>query len=61
MKGLKELTTPPPPSRDVFAALTIDVTSRSVMDVRIKATLELRDADGWGVEPFDEGCSAEDL
>ena len=58
---MEELTTPPPPRRDVFAALTIDVTSRSVIDVRMRATLELRDAEASGVELFDEGCSAEDL
>lgn len=40
------LTTPPPPRREVFAALTIEVTSRSVMDVRIRAILELMEADG---------------
>lgn len=58
---MEEPTTPPPPRREVFAALTIDVTSRSVSEVRMRATLELRDADAWGIEPLDEGCSAEDL
>lgn len=57
-----ELTTPPPPRRDLFAAFTIDVTSRSVMEVRIRATLELRDADGSEVElSGGGGCSSEDL
>lgn len=32
------LTTPPPPSRDVFAALTMQVVARVVMEVRISAT-----------------------
>ena len=42
---MERLTTPPPPRSEVFAALTIDVTSRSVIEVRMRATLELRDAD----------------
>ena len=32
------LTTPPPPSRDVFAALTMQVVARVVMEVRMRAT-----------------------
>ena len=43
----KSLTTPPPPKRDVFAAFTIDVTSRSVMDVLMRVILELRAEEGW--------------
>lgn len=35
-------TTPPPPRSDVFAALTMEVTSRSVMDVLISVILEFR-------------------
>lgn len=60
--GRKVRTTPPPPSRVRFAALTIDVTWRSVIEVRIKATLELNDADGSGIELSDGGgCNVEDL
>lgn len=44
---VKSLTTPPPPNRDVFAAFTIDVTARSVMDVLMRVILELRAAEGW--------------
>ena len=44
------LTTPPPPSRDLFAALTMQVVARFVMDVRISDTLALRVADGVGRE-----------
>lgn len=56
------LTTPPPPRRDLLAAFTMDVTSRSVMEVRIRAILELRDADGSGIELSGaSGCSSEDL
>ena len=59
--GRKVLTTPPPPSKELFAALTIDVTWRSVIEVRIKATLELNDADGSGIELSDGGgCNLED-
>ena len=32
------LTTPPPPSKDVFAALTMQVVARVVMEVRMRAT-----------------------
>ena len=60
--GRKTRTTPPPPSRDSFAALTIDVTWRLVMEVRIKEILELNDADGSGIELSDGGgCKVEDL
>ena len=60
--GRRKRTTPPPPSRDRFAALTIDVTWRSVIEVRIKATLELNDADGSGIELSEGGgCNVEDL
>lgn len=46
----------------MFAAFTIDVTSRSVMEVRMRATLALRDADGSGTELSEgEGCRVEDL
>jgi len=41
-------TTPPPPRRDSFAALTIEVAARVVIEVRIRETLELRAADGCG-------------
>ena len=44
------LTTPPPPSRDLFAALTMHVVARFVMEVRIRDTLALRVADGVGRE-----------
>lgn len=44
--GNGELTTPPPPSKDVFAALTIHVVARSVMEVRMKEILEFRAASG---------------
>ena len=58
----RELTTPPPPRRELLAALTMVVTSRSVIDVRIKATFELRAVEGSGVEISDGGgWSVEDL
>lgn len=44
------LTTPPPPSRDVFAALTMQVVARFVMEVRIRDTLAFSVADGVGRE-----------
>ena len=44
------LTTPPPPSRDLFAALTMQVVARFVMDVRMRDTLALRVAEGVGRE-----------
>ena len=44
------LTTPPPPSRDLFAALTMHVVARFVMEVRIRDTLALRVAEGVGRE-----------
>ena len=52
------LTTPPPPSRDSFAALTIDVVARVVMEVRMREIFELNaeDADGSSVVS-DEGRS----
>lgn len=50
------LTTPPPPSRDLFAALTMQVVARFVMEVRIRETLALSVADGLGREVVeDEG------
>ena len=55
-----ELTTPPPPKSDSFAALTIDVTSRSVIEVRMRATFELRDADGSGAGLSGEGWRLKD-
>lgn len=44
------LTTPPPPRRDVFAALTIHVVARFVIEVRIRETLAFSVADGVGRE-----------
>ena len=63
MKGFSTswLTTPPPPNRDSFAAFTIEVTPRSVIDVRMRETLLLNRAEGWGGEDVEEaGCSLED-
>ncbi len=48
-----KLTTPPPPSRDVFAALTMQVVARVVMDVRISETLALSVAEGVGREALE--------
>lgn len=61
MKGAQEsaalgsgrLTTPPPPSRDVFAALTMHVVARFVIEVRIRETLAFSVADGVGREASD--------
>ena len=44
------LTTPPPPNRDVFAALTMQVVARVVIEVRIRETLAFSVADGVGRE-----------
>lgn len=49
-----ELTTPPPPSREVFAALTMQVVARFVMEVRMRETLALSVADGVGMDALDE-------
>lgn len=46
--GEGRLTTPPPPSRDVFAALTMQVVARVVMEVRMRETLALSFAEGVG-------------
>lgn len=55
-------TTPPPPRRDSFAALTIDVTSRLVIDVRMRDTLLFRAEEGCGTDVVDEAdCRREDL
>lgn len=35
------LTTPPPPSSELFAALTIEVVASLVMEVRMRETFEL--------------------
>ena len=51
---MDRLTTPPPPSRDVFAALTMQVVARFVMEVRMREILALSVADGVGMEVFDE-------
>lgn len=48
--GVCVLTTPPPPSRDVFAALTMQVVARFVIEVRIRETLAFSVADGVGRE-----------
>ena len=48
--AVARLTTPPPPNKDVFAALTIHVVARSVMDVRMRETLAFSVADGVGRE-----------
>lgn len=53
------LTTPPPPSRDVFAALTIQVVARFVMDVRMRETLALSAADGAGRMEVSAGSAEE--
>lgn len=42
------LTTPPPPSRDVFAALTMHRVARFVIEVRIRETLAFSVAEGVG-------------
>lgn len=47
MSSKRGLTTPPPPSTDLFAALTMDVTERVVMEACMMDTLELRVED-WG-------------
>ena len=52
------LTTPPPPSRDLFAALTMHVVARFVMEVRIRDTLPLRVADGVGRDSSWESVEA---
>lgn len=52
-KVVGRLTTPPPPSRDVFAAFTMHVVARFVMEVRIRETLALIVADGLGREASD--------
>lgn len=45
-----------------MAALTIDVTSRLVIDVRMRETLLLRLGEGCGRDVVDEaGCKWEDL
>ena len=44
------LTTPPPPSREVFAALTMQVVASFVMEVRMRETLALTVWDGLGRE-----------
>lgn len=59
------LTTPPPPSRDVFAALTMQVVARFVMDVRMRETLALSVADAVGMDvsvgSVEEGWSVPSL
>ena len=47
-RTIGRLTTPPPPSNDVFAALTMQVVARFVMEVRMRETLALSVADGVG-------------
>ena len=53
------LTTPPPPSSELFAALTIEVVASVVMEVRMRETFELSIEDGVGseasVDPWEEG------
>lgn len=60
-----ERTTPPPPQRDVFAALTMEVVARVVMEVRIREILELRVAEGGGrgdeMSEVFVGCSVPSL
>lgn len=60
---MASLTTPPPPRSDSFAALTMDVTSRSVIDVRMRDTLLFRLDEGAGNDDDVErsGCRREDL
>lgn len=53
--GKGGLTTPPPPSREVFAALTMQVVARLVMEVRIRDTLAFRIADGVGRDASEVG------
>ena len=54
-----KLTTPPPPSSELFAALTIEVVASVVMEVRMRETFELSIEDGVGSEasvgPREEG------
>ena len=47
------LTTPPPPSRELFAALTIEVTAKEVIEIRIKETLSFK-ADDEGREEMSD-------
>ncbi len=62
VKGVVSPTTPPPPRRDSLAALTIDVTSRLVIDVRMRDTLLFRVEEGCGRDVVDEAdCRREDL
>lgn len=57
------VTTPPPPSRLLFAALTMHVTASVVISARISDIFELRDAEGVGSEAASAaaGCRREDL
>lgn len=48
-----QLTTPPPPRKDVFAALTMQVVARFVMEVRMRETFVLSVADGVGLDGLD--------
>ncbi len=62
VKGMASPTTPPPPRRDSLAALTIDVTSRLVIDVRMRDTLLFRVEEACGRDVVDEvDCRREDL
>lgn len=49
IKG-KQHTTPPPPQREVFAALTIEVTPSVVMEVWMRDIFEFRSAEGGGAD-----------
>lgn len=56
------LTTPPPPRSDWFAALTIEVTERVVIDVRTREIFAFKIEDGGGVGASGEmGWSREAL
>ncbi len=60
--GRGKFTTPPPPRRLLFAALTMHVTASVVISARISDIFVLREADGAGSEASAGAvCRHEDL
>lgn len=55
-KEKKRRTTPPPPRSEEFAALTIDVTPRVVMDVWMRDIFEFKADDGAGLDASGGGA-----
>lgn len=49
-------TTPAPPRRELFAALTIHVTPRVVMDVWMRDIFEFKADDGGGLDASGGGA-----